>query len=64
MQGDQIGPKIVGLGPADMARLPHSIITKIFLIVYKRPNMSDGTTHSSNLPCFTMKIFCFIYPFS
>jgi hypothetical protein len=28
MQDDQIGEKIVGLAPADMARLPPSIITK------------------------------------
>jgi hypothetical protein len=33
MQDDQIGPEIVGLIPADMARLPPSIIpTKIFLV--------------------------------
>jgi hypothetical protein len=28
MQDDQIGPKIVGTAPADMAILPPSIITK------------------------------------
>jgi hypothetical protein len=33
VQGDQIGPKIVGLVPADMARLPPSIITKIYILV-------------------------------
>jgi hypothetical protein len=34
MQDDQIGPKIVGLASADMARLPPSIIpTKIFFVV-------------------------------
>jgi hypothetical protein len=34
MQDDQIGQKIVGLAPADMARLPPSINpTKIFLAV-------------------------------
>jgi hypothetical protein len=30
MQDDQIGPKIVGLAPADIAGLPPSIITKIY----------------------------------
>jgi hypothetical protein len=34
MQDDQIGPKITGLDPADMARLHPSILpTKIFLVV-------------------------------
>jgi hypothetical protein len=33
MQDDQIGPNIVGLSPADMTRLPLSIITKILLVV-------------------------------
>jgi hypothetical protein len=34
MQDDPIGRKIVGLAPADMARLPPSIIpTKIFSVV-------------------------------
>jgi hypothetical protein len=34
MQDDQIDAKIVGLAPADMARLPRSIITtKIFLVL-------------------------------
>jgi hypothetical protein len=35
MQDDQIGPKIIGLAPADMARLPPSISpTNMFLVVY------------------------------
>jgi hypothetical protein len=34
MQDDQIGQKIMGLAPDDMARLPPAIIpTKIFLVV-------------------------------
>jgi hypothetical protein len=34
MQDNQMGPKFVRLAPADMARLPPSIITKyIFLVV-------------------------------
>jgi hypothetical protein len=41
MQDDQIGPKIVGLAPADMARLPSSIITK--KISSKQPSPWDGT---------------------
>jgi hypothetical protein len=32
MQDDQIGPKIVGLAPADMARLLSSIITKKIVV--------------------------------
>jgi hypothetical protein len=44
MQDDQIGPKIIGLAPADTARLPPSITsTKPTLI----------------LPCFTRKLVCF-----
>jgi hypothetical protein len=33
MQDDQIGPKIAGFAPADMARQPPPIITNIFLVV-------------------------------
>jgi hypothetical protein len=33
MQDDQIGQKFMGLDPADMARLPHLINTKIVLVV-------------------------------
>jgi hypothetical protein len=33
MQDDQIGPKIVGLAPADMAKLPPSIIPTQFFVV-------------------------------
>jgi hypothetical protein len=46
MQDNQIGPKIVGLAPADMARLPPSIIpTKIFFSS-KQPHLSAGTTYT------------------
>jgi hypothetical protein len=33
MQDDQIGPITVGVAPADMARLPTSIITNIYFLV-------------------------------
>jgi hypothetical protein len=52
MQGDQIGPKVVGLAPADMARLPPNIITKNSS---KQPSLSAGTTPTLNLPGFTYK---------
>jgi hypothetical protein len=42
MQADW--PKIVRLAPADMARLPHSIITKKNIFSSKQPCLSDGTT--------------------
>jgi hypothetical protein len=46
MLDDQIGPKIAVLALADMARLPPSIITKIYFSS-KQPCF--------NLPCFTYK---------
>jgi hypothetical protein len=46
MEDDQIGRKIMGLAPADMARLPPSIIpTKIFFSS-KQPHPSTGTTYT------------------
>jgi hypothetical protein len=50
MQDDQIGPKIVGLAPAAMARLPPSIIpTKIFFSI-EQPHLLAGTTPTFLLP--------------
>jgi hypothetical protein len=43
MQGDQSDPRIVLLAPADIARLPHLIITKI-VFSNKQPSTSAGTT--------------------
>jgi hypothetical protein len=51
MQDDQIGPKIVVLAPADMARISPSIIIKE--ISSKQPSMSAETTPTLNLTCFT-----------
>jgi hypothetical protein len=59
MQDDHIGPKIVVLGPADMARLPTSIVTKKYLVVHNLVQ-SAGTTHTMNLPCFT-RIFLLVH---
>jgi hypothetical protein len=54
MQDDQIGPKIVGLAPADVARLPTSKITK--KIVGSNLVCQLGLhTPTLNLPCFTYK---------
>jgi hypothetical protein len=67
MQDDQIGPKIVGLAPADRARLPPSIITKKKYFCSKQSSQSAGTTPNLKLPCFTWTIVCFIlvhYPSS
>jgi hypothetical protein len=59
MQDDQIGRKIIRLAPADMARLPPSIIpTKIFFSS-KQLCLSAGTTPTLNLPCFTREIVHF-----
>jgi hypothetical protein len=44
MQDDQIGPKIVGLAPADTARLPPSTITK--KISSKQLSLSAGTMYT------------------
>jgi hypothetical protein len=61
MQDDQIGPKITGLTPADMARLPPSIIpAKILLVVCKQPCLSAGTTPTLNLSFFKREIVCFL----
>jgi hypothetical protein len=61
MQDNQIGPKIVGLAPADEARLPPSIIaTKIFLVVNNLGSLSAEITPTLNLPCFTGKIVSFL----
>jgi hypothetical protein len=57
MQADW--PKIVRLAPADMARLPPSIITKKNIFGNKQPCLSDGTTpryfESLNLTCFRLE---------
>jgi hypothetical protein len=58
MQDDQIGQKFIGLTPADMARLTHSINTKN-VFSSKRPSSSAGTTPTLNLPCFKMEIVRF-----
>jgi hypothetical protein len=60
MQDNQIGPKIVGLAPADTARLPPSIIPKKYIFSSKQPRLPAGTTPSLNLPCFTRDIVLFI----
>jgi hypothetical protein len=54
MQDDQIGQK-TGLAPADMARLPHLINTKI-VFSSKQPTPSAGTTPTLKLPWFTREI--------
>jgi hypothetical protein len=60
MQDDQIGPKIIGLAPADMARLPPSISpTNMFLVVYNLVCQWDYTyfelalLYKGNCPFFT-----------
>jgi hypothetical protein len=55
MQDDQIGPKIEGLAPADMARLPPSTIpTKMFCFLEVNNLVCQlGLTPTVNLPCFT-----------
>jgi hypothetical protein len=45
-QDDQVGEKIMGL--ADIARLPHLINTKKFIVLYKRPSPPAGTTPTLN----------------
>jgi hypothetical protein len=57
MQDHQIGPKIVGSDPADMARLPPSTITNKYFR-NKQPCLPAGTTPTLNLPCFTYKENC------
>jgi hypothetical protein len=55
MQDDQSGPKIVGLAPADMARLPPSIFpTKIFSSS-KQTRLSAGTTYTYFEPALLYK---------
>jgi hypothetical protein len=52
-------PKTVGLAPADMTRLPPSIIpTKKFSS--KQPRLLAGTSPTLNLPCFTREIVHFL----
>jgi hypothetical protein len=56
MQDDQIGQKIAGLAPADMARLHtpfHYSNKNIFSD--KQPHLSAGTAPTLNLPCFMYK---------
>jgi hypothetical protein len=61
MQGDKIDPKIVGLAPAHMDRLPPSIIpTKIFLEVNNLVRQPEVHLHTLILPCFTRKIVRFL----
>jgi hypothetical protein len=55
LQDDQIGPKIIGLAQAEMARLPPSIITKNYIISSEQPSLSP----TLNLPCFTREIVRF-----
>jgi hypothetical protein len=43
MQDNQIGPKIMGLAPADVA-IPHPSIMPI--VVHKQPRLSAGTTYT------------------
>jgi hypothetical protein len=47
MQDDQIGSKIVVLTPADMARLPPSVIPTIFFSSIQ-PRLSAGTIRTLN----------------
>jgi hypothetical protein len=58
MQGDQIGKKLMGLAPADMARLP-TFKTYKNSFSSKRPSPSAGPTPTLNLPCFTREIVHF-----
>jgi hypothetical protein len=57
MQDDQIGPKIAGLAPADMARLPPSIHNSNIFFSCKQPRLSFGTPLTLILPCFTRESF-------
>jgi hypothetical protein len=55
MQDDQIGRKLMGLAPDDMARIPYLIMQTI-VFSSKQPSLSAGTTPTLNLPCFTREI--------
>jgi hypothetical protein len=59
MQDDQIGRKLMGLAPADMARLPHLINTQQNIFCRELPSPSGVTTPTLNLPCFTREIVHF-----
>jgi hypothetical protein len=56
MPDDQIGPKIVGLTPADMASLHGN---KKYFFSSKQPSLTAVTTPTLNLSCFTRKTVCF-----
>jgi hypothetical protein len=64
MQNDQIVQNIVRLAPADMARLPPSIIATKTFFSSKQPCLSAGTTPTLYLSCFTREIVFFISTFS
>jgi hypothetical protein len=55
MRDDQIGPKFMGSAPGDMARLPHLINTKKFLVVNDLVRQLGRTTPTLNMPCFRYK---------
>jgi hypothetical protein len=49
----------MGLAPADMAKLPHLITTKKFLVVNNHVCQLRLDLHTLNLPCFTREIVHF-----
>jgi hypothetical protein len=60
MQDDQIGRKFMRLAPANMARLPHLIITKTVLVVNGLFCQLGLHLCTLNLPCFKRETVHFL----